>query len=478
MYLGLDLGTSGLKGLLIDDAQSVVAEAQAPLTVTRPHPGWSEQAPADWLTATSAVMADLAGKADLSAVKAIGLSGHMHGATLVGASGDVLRPCILWNDTRSRAEAATLDADPQFRRVSGNIVFPGFTAPKLAWVKTHEPDIFAKTAKVLLPKDYLRLWLTGDAVSEMSDAAGTAWLDTGARDWSDELLAATDMSRDHMPTLVEGSSPSGTLRAELASNWGLPPGIPIAGGGGDNAATAIGMGITKPGQAFLSLGTSGVVFAPTATYAPAPETAVHSFCHAIPDTWHQMGVILSAADALEWYGRLVGQKPAQLTGALTGVTAPGRALFLPYLGGERTPHNDAQIRGAFIGLENETTTEAGTRAVMEAVGYALKDSLDALAATGTDITTLIAVGGGSASKVWLETLASILQTPIALPVAGDFGAAFGAARLGMMAATSDTTLATPPKLHATIDPDAALADAFAAAHTRYKQSYTALKDLS
>ncbi|PTX56287.1 xylulokinase [Litoreibacter ponti] len=478
MYLGLDLGTSGLKGLLIDADQAVVAEAAAPLTVTRPHPGWSEQAPADWLSAASAVMEQLAAKSDLSAVKGIGLSGHMHGATLIDARGDVLRPCILWNDTRSHAEAAALDADPQFRAVSGNIVFPGFTAPKLAWVKAHEPDVFKATAKVLLPKDYLRLWLTGEAVSEMSDAAGSSWLDTGARDWSDDLLAATDLSRDHMPALVEGSASSGGLRAELAANWGLRPGTPVAGGGGDNAATAIGMGVTKPGQAFLSLGTSGVVFAPTASYAPAPETAVHSFCHAIPDTWHQMGVILSATDALEWYGRLVGQKPAQLTGALSGVTEPGRALFLPFLGGERTPHNDARIRGAFIGLENETTTEAGTRAVMEAVGYALKDSLDALAATGTEVNQLIAAGGGSASKVWLETLASILQTPIALPVSGDFGAAFGAARLGMMADTGDTSLATPPKLHATIDPNAALADAFATAHGRYKDTYTALKDLS
>lgn len=478
MYLGLDLGTSGLKGLLIDADQGVVAEAHAPLAVSRPRPGWSEQSPCDWLGATGDVMAALASKADLGTVRAIGLSGQMHGATLIDGRGDVLRPCILWNDTRSHAEAAALDADPQFRAVSGNIVFPGFTAPKLAWVKAHEPDIFKATAKVLLPKDYLRLWLTGDAVSEMSDAAGTAWLDVGARDWSDALLAATDLSRAHMPTLVEGSAPSGTLRAELASNWGLTPGIPVAGGGGDNAATAIGMGITKPGQAFLSLGTSGVVFAPTASYAPAPETAVHTFCHALPDTWHQMGVILSAADALEWYGRLVGQQPSQLTGALSGVTAPGRALFLPYLGGERTPHNDAKIRAAFIGLENETTTEAGTRAVMEAVGFALKDSLDALAATGTEVSQLIATGGGSQSQVWLETLACVLRTPIALPVAGDFGAAFGAARLGMMADTGDTALATPPKLRATIDPDAALADAFAAAHTRYKNTYTALKDLS
>ncbi|GFE66137.1 xylulokinase [Litoreibacter roseus] len=478
MYLGLDLGTSGIKGVVIDDAQQLVAEARAPLTVARPHPGWSEQSPAEWLSATSDVMAALGSQIDMSAVKAIGLSGQMHGATLIDAKGDVLRPCILWNDTRSHAEAARMDADPQFRHVSGNIVFPGFTAPKLAWVKNNETNVFAATDKVLLPKDYLRLWLTGVAVSEMSDAAGTSWLDVGARDWSDDLLAATGLERAHMPSLVEGSAVSGTLRPELASNWGLPAGIPVAGGGGDNAATAIGVGVTKPGQAFLSLGTSGVIFAATERYAPAPDTAVHTFCHALPDTWHQMGVILSAADALEWYGRLVRQTPAALTGALEGVAAPGRALFLPYLGGERTPHNDARIRGALIGLQNETDTAAGTRAVLEGVSFALKDNLDALAATGTQINNLIAVGGGSASRVWLRTLATCLGVPIAVPVSGDFGAAFGAARLGMMAVSNDLTIATPPKIAETLEPEAQHKDAFAEAHIRYRSTYSALRTLS
>ncbi len=478
MYLGLDLGTSAIKVLLIDEDQRLVAEARAPLDVSRPHPGWSEQSPADWLKACSEVMEQLRGEADLSAVKAIGLSGQMHGATLIDKSGDVLRPCILWNDTRSHAEAAVMDADPQFRAISGNIVFPGFTAPKLAWVKAHEPEIFKATAQVLLPKDYLRLWLTGEAVSEMSDAAGTGWLDVGGRCWSEPLLAATDLSMDHMPALVEGSAPSGGLRDTLASKWGLTPGIPVAGGGGDNAATAIGVGVVKPGQAFLSLGTSGVLFAATPSYAPAPETAVHSFCHALPDMWHQMGVILSAADSLEWYSRLTGHSPAELTGALGEMKAPGRACFLPYLGGERTPHNDAQIRGALIGLEHATDTKAGTRAVLEGVAFALKDSADALARTGTDINGLIAVGGGSASRHWLEIMATTLGQPIQIPVAGDFGAAFGAARLAMMAQTGDISLATPPQFSATIDPVAGLQDAFTEAHQRYTETYSALRTLS
>lgn len=478
MYLGVDLGTSSVKGLLINDDQEVVAEARAALSVSRPHPGWSEQSPSDWLSATCDVMAALGAKTDLKAVKAVGLSGHMHGATLIDKAGDVLRPCILWNDTRSHEEAATLDVDPNFRAVSGNIVFPGFTAPKIAWVKNNEPAIFDRTARILLPKDYLRLWLTGEAVSEMSDAAGTSWLDVGARDWSDDLLAATGLTRDHMPTLVEGSAVSGALRDALAKKWGMTPGIPVAGGGGDNAATAVGCGVTKPGEAFVSLGTSGVLFAATPSYAPDAASAVHTFCHALPDTWHQMGVILSATDSLEWYARLTGQTASSLTGALKTMQAPGRACFLPYLGGERTPHNDAQIRGALIGLEHETDTALGTRAVLEGVAFALKDSADALGQTGTKIDSLIAVGGGAASHVWLEIIATVLGLPIEIPVSGDFGAAFGAARLGMMAATGDTTLATAPKIATTIEPVISLQDAFSAAHHRYKQTYKALRTVS
>ena len=292
MYLGLDLGTSGLKALLIDDDQRVVDEAQAPLQVARPHPGWSEQAPDDWLAAAGQALDALAARQDLGRVRGIGLSGQMHGATLLDASDTVLRPCILWNDTRSHAEAAAMDADPAWRRISGNIVFPGFTAPKLAWVAAHEPQLFERVAKVLLPKDYLRLWLTAEHVAEMSDAAGTSWLDTGARDWSDELLARTGLSRAAMPRLVEGSQVSGTLRPDLARRWGLAQGVVIAGGGGDNAASAIGMGVVRAGQGFVSLGTSGVLFAATDGYAPDPATAVHTFCHALPGTWHQMGVIL------------------------------------------------------------------------------------------------------------------------------------------------------------------------------------------
>lgn len=479
MYIGLDLGTSGLKAVLIDDAQAILAEATAPLQVARLAQGWSEQAPSSWLDAADAVMQSLAAQVSLGAVRGIGLSGHMHGATLLDSSDAVLRPCILWNDTRSAAEAAELDADPRFRALTGNIVFAGFTAPKLVWVARHEPAIFARVARVLLPKDYLRLWLTGEAVAEMSDAAGTSWLDVAKRDWSDDLLAATGLTRAQMPRLVEGSDVSGQLRDALATRWGLPHGVVVAGGGGDNAASAVGVGVVKAGDAFVSLGTSGVLFAASDAYHPDAASAVHTFCHALPDTWHQMGVILAAADALNWFAKVADKPAATLTADLGALQAPGKPLFLPYLGGERTPHNDAAIRGAFLHLDHATDSAAMARAVLEGVTHAIRDCHDALTSTGTKITRLIAVGGGSRSDYWVQAIATSLDLPIALPVAGDFGGAFGAARLGLMAATgAGAEVATAPKIARTIDPDTKLTAAFSQAHARYRASYTALKGLS
>ena len=478
MYIGLDLGTSGLKGILMSEAQEVVAEATAPLNVSRPHEGWSEQSPNDWIAAAESVMDALAAHG-LGDVRGIGLSGHMHGATLLDAADQVLRPCILWNDTRSHVEAAELDDDPMFRRLTGNIVFPGFTAPKLMWVQKHEPALWAKVARVLLPKDYLRLWLTGDAVSEMSDAAGTAWLDTGARDWSDDLLTATGLDRSHMPTLVEGSDVSGTLRTGLAARWGLPSGVVVAGGGGDNAASGVGVGVVRAGEAFVSLGTSGVLFAANDGYQPDPASAVHTFCHALPNTWHQMGVILACTDALNWFAGLTGSNAASLTGDLGALQAPGKTLFLPYLGGERTPLNSASVRGAFVGLEHATDRVAATRAILEGVTFAFRDCRDALAATGTKLDSLLAVGGGSKSDYWLRAIATALNCPVQVPVAGDFGGAFGAARLALMAATgAGAEVATLPAIARVFDPDPALKDAFDAGHARHIQAQSAIKGLT
>ncbi|RUW21680.1 xylulokinase [Mesorhizobium sp. M4B.F.Ca.ET.215.01.1.1] len=480
MYLGLDLGTSGVKALLIDAGQTVIGSGHGSLDVSRPHPGWSEQDPAHWIAACETAIAELkaAHPKELAAVKGIGLSGQMHGATLLDAGDKVLRPCILWNDTRSHVEAAALDADPRFRKLTGNIVFPGFTAPKLAWVKNNEPRIFANVAKVLLPKDFLRLWLTGEQISEMSDSAGTSWLDVGRRRWSADLLAATSLDEKHMPSLVEGTAKAGALRAELAARWGVAAGIPIAGGAGDNAASACGMGTVGAGHAFVSLGTSGVLFAANAAYLPNPASAVHTFCHALPDTWHQMGVILSATDSLNWLSEITGKSAGELTTELGDtLKAPTGVSFLPYLSGERTPHNDSAIRGSFTGLAHESGRAVLTQAVLEGVAFAFRDSLEALKTAGTTLTRVTAIGGGSRSRYWLKAIATALQVPVDIPADGDFGAAFGAARLGLVAATGADPLAvcTAPATDATIDPDGGLGGAFADAYQRYRALYPAIR---
>lgn len=483
MYLGIDLGTSGVKVLLMAPDQTVVASATSPLDVQRRQTGWSEQNPTDWISATEQAIEQL--KADhakaLSAVKGIGLSGQMHGAVLLDRADRVLRPCILWNDTRSHVEAATLDADPRFRKITGNIVFPGFTAPKLVWVKKHEPAIFEATAKVLLPKDYLRLWLTGEHISEMSDAAGTSWLDVKHRTWSDVLLEATGLTRAHMPALVEGTQPAGMLRKELAERWGVSGPVTVAGGAGDNAASACGAGTVSAGAAFLSLGTSGVLFAATDRYLPNPESAVHTFCHALPGTWHQMGVILSATDSLNWLSGITGASAADLSAELgESLRAPSSVTFLPYLSGERTPHNDALIRGSFTGIEHATDRSRLTQAVMEGVSFAFRDNLEALRQAGTVLERVMAVGGGSRSTYWLKAIATALNLPVDVPEDSDRGTAFGAARLGLIAATGadPASVCTPPPIARTIEPERSLRDAFEEAYARFRKLYPAIRGVS
>ena len=477
MFIGLDLGTSSLKALLIDDSQNILAEHSVALTVQRPHDGWSEQDPASWCAAVVTALKALVSQADCSGLKGIGLAGHMHGATLIGADDAVLRPCMLWNDTRSHVEAAVMDSDPQFRAITGNIVFPGFTAPKVDWVRKNEPNIFTKIAKILLPKDYLRLFLTGEYISEMSDAAGTAWLNTGARNWSNDLLKACHLTRKQMPSLVEGSDVSGTLRADLAAELGLPQAV-VAGGAGDNAAAAIGAGVVKDGTGFLSLGTSGVLFAANASYKPDPATAVHTFCHAVSGTWHQMGVILAATDALNWLAKLTGQSVSDLTSDLGSVVAPNKTLFLPYLGGERTPHNNAQMRGQFLHLDHATDVKVAARAVLQGVSFAFADCKHALEATGTTLMQALAMGGGAKSDHWLLMLASTLNIPLNVPKSGDFGASLGAARLGMMAGAGvGIEVATQPPLAKTVEPEGSLIAAMADGHARYKHAYNILKNL-
>lgn len=487
MFLGLDLGTSSLKAVLMDERDEIVAEASRPLAISRPHPLWSEQDPDAWWQAALEAVDALKRDAPklLAAAKGIGLSGQMHGAVVLGADRKPLRPCILWNDGRAFAECAEMErAVPDMRTIAGNIAMPGFTAPKLLWLKAHEPDVFRRVAVTLLPKAYLRLKLGGELVEEMSDASGTLWLDVARRDWSDRLLAATGLSRAHMPRLVEGSEPSCRLKSELAARWGMSSAPVIAGGAGDNAAAAIGLGAVLAGDAFISIGTSGVVFATTDKFRSWPEGAVHAFCHALPDTWHQMGVMLSAAGALEWWSRVTGQSAEALIAELdaagdAGEGAPESApLFLPYLSGERTPHNDANARAAFAGLSHAVERADMTRAVLEGVAFGFKDCLEALRQSGTVVERALVTGGGARSRSFVGLIASVLGIPLMLPKRGEYGAAFGAARLGRMAATSEnvSSLGKPPVAE-TLEPDPRRAQRLAERYTRYRTLYPALKEI-
>ncbi len=475
--LGIDLGTSSVKALLLDDDR-VVATASAPLTVQRPEPGWSEQDPHDWWSGLCDCLDDLRLKhpREFRAVRGIGLSGQMHGATLIDADQRVLRPCILWNDGRSAAQCLELElAAPALRQITGNAAMPGFTAPKLLWLREHEPQLFARIAKVLLPKAWLRWKLTGEFIEEMSDASGTLWLAVGQRCWSPVLLAACGLHEDQMPRLVEGTHPAGELRREWVARWGFDATPIVAGGAGDNAAGAVGVGAVTPGDAFVSLGTSGVLWATTAGFAPAADRGVHAFCHALPDTWHQMGVLLCAASCVSWWAGVNGQSEAHLLSELgERPLAPAGCWFAPYLSGERTPHNDATVRGGFLQVSAATQRPAMTQAVLEGVAYAFRDARDALASAGTHLREADLIGGGSRSSFWSQVLASMLDMPLHQIEGSEHGCAFGAARLARAAAGGDASFAKPRRLRS-FEPDRALAQQYDEAHRRWQDIYALLR---
>jgi xylulokinase len=479
VFLGIDIGTSSVKAVLVDENDKAVAQASAPLTVSRPQPLFSEQEPEAWWQAMVSAMGSLPA-AERSAVHAIGLSGQMHGATLLDRFDRPLRSAILWNDGRSARECLELEAlEPRARSITGNIVMPGFTAPKLLWVRHNEPEIFRRTASVLLPKDYVRLKLTGEKVSDMSDASGTSWLDVAKRDWSDEMLAATGLDRSYMPRLVEGSAPSGTLRQEAAELLQLSR-VVVAGGGGDNAASAVGMGVVEPGQAFLSLGTSGVLFVVTDRFRPNPDKAAHAFCHCIPGRWHQMAVLLTAASALDWVVRLTGRSDPEnlLAAAQARGLRRGAPFFLPYLSGERTPHNDPYCRGVFFGMTSDTTDADLAVAVLEGVALAFADGMDVLLEGGGEIGDISVTGGGARSPYWGQLLAAALNRPLTYRQGGEIGAAFGAARLARMALSGEvpeTCCPAPPVRHV-VEPNAELSTLLADRRRIFTRLYRDLKN--
>ena len=484
--LGIDLGTSELKLALVDATGALVASAGAPLTVSRPHPHWAEQHPHDWWDALVAAANALRGRHPdaWDAVRAIGLSGQMHGAVLVDEERRVLRPAILWNDTRSSAQCEELVRRlPSLPEIAGNLAMPGFTAPKLLWVAEHEPAIFRRIGQVLLPKDWLRWRLTATAVSDMSDAAGTLWLDVGRRAWSPQLLQAGGMTLAQMPAVVEGSDVSGHLQRDAAIALGLPEGLPVAGGGGDNAASAVGIGATQPGQGFLSLGTSGVLFVVTDRHRPNPASAVHAFCHALPGRWHQMSVMLSAASCLQWVTRLTGSASEsallERVEALTDAERDRAPLFLPYLSGERTPHNDSHAAGAFFGMDNDTDAARLGHAVIEGVAFGLADGLQALRDAGTEVRRLTLVGGGARSAHWAQLLADTLDIELMTADGAEAGGAIGAGRLAWLAlGRSEADICRPLAARALFQPRAERRAALMARLERFRELYRRTRDLT
>ena len=476
MFLGIDIGTSAVKAVVTGEDGTVAAEASAELQVSRPAPLHSEQDPDDWWAATDKAVQSIDPRYR-KAVRAVGLAGQMHGATLLDGSDRPLRPAILWNDGRSEQECIELEsAEPRSRQITANMAFPGFTAPKLRWVAKHEPEIFSATETVLLPKDYVRLRMTGDKATDLSDASGTLWLDVERRCWSDEMLAATGLSTRHMPRLFEGLEVTGMLRAEVAGNWGMAE-VPVAAGGGDNAAAAVGAGVVADGDAFISLGTSGVSFVATDNLRGDADRGLHAFCHALPGRWHQMSVMLSAAASLDWAANLLCMDVPEMVDTARRAEATATPIFLPYLTGERTPHADAYAKAVFFGMTASTGAAELARAVLDGVAMGLRDGLDVIASAGSSVEAFTVVGGGSRSSYWGQLIAAALERPLVYRQAAAVGPALGAARLAQIACGAGTVqgVCSPPPIIDTVEPDSTLADYFAERQPRFRALYSSLK---
>ena len=439
MFIGIGLGTSSIKMILIDQSQNILATANSSLTVQSPQDGFSEQNPQEWIDSTMECLEALKLKKpiEFSQTISIGISGHMHGATLIDKYGKVIRPCILWNDTRSYQECEEFEKQNfDVRSISGNITMPGFTAPKINWIKNNEIDNFKKIFKVLLPKDYLRFVLTGEFFSEMSDASGTLWLDIQKRKWSDKLLSCSFLEEKHMPELVEGNEQTGFLKKDLKEKFNFINNVKVVGGAGDNAAAATGMGITNKNQSFISLGTSGVFFTPTENFLSNTGDAVHSFCHCLPNKWHLMSVMLSASNCLDWICAITNTSIADTLNNVEQFyndknSIKNSSYFLPYLSGERTPHNDPHIRGSLHSIKTTTNPTDLQYAVIEGVSFGILDGVNSILKVNNNFDKIFMVGGGSKSSFWIELLAALLNRKLSVCDQSEFGAALGVARLAM-----------------------------------------------
>ena len=438
MYLGIDLGTSSMKCLIIgEDQEPIKTVSSEEISLSSPHHGWSEQDPRLWIQALDQCLLKLRQEINLKQIKSISFSGHMHGATCLDKNNQVLRPCMMWNDTRSHQECKEIMSNNSVLDISGNIAMPGFTAPKVLWLKHNDQKLFDQIYKVLLPKDYLRFYLTGEYFSDLSDAAGTYWLDVGQRKWSSELLEASSMQLNQMPTLCEGTEQTGILTKEVADQYGFDAKCKVYGGAGDNAAAAVGLGLFEEGDVSLSLGTSGVIFGSTKNFLKNYDDAIHSFCHCLPNTWHLMSVMLSCTSNINWFKDTFDSTIEEITKDLSQylnskdkiINAP---YFLPYLTGERTPINDPHVRASFHQMGIDSDRASLIYALIEGISFGLNNNYQALSKTGIKLENIFAIGGGSKNESWLKLLASILNRNLSLTDASEAMAAFGAARIAYM----------------------------------------------
>lgn len=482
-YIGIDVGTTSAKAIVIDADGNVVHSVSPTYPFATPRQGWAESDPADWCRASFEALRAITGKFAPEEIAGIGLTGQMHGLVLLDDEGAVLRPAIMWNDQRTATECRELTervGEEEVLRITGNPILTGFTASKIAWVQKHEPEIWERVAKILLPKDYVRYCLSGEFFSEVSDASGTSLLNVGDRAWSDTMLEACGVQRSQMPELTESPVASTRVHASASEATGLKIGTPIIAGGGDQAAGAIGCGIVKPGRMSCTLGTSGVLFAHAERFEAEPEGRLHAFCAAVPNKWHYMGVQLSCAGSYQWYHDNLGgdRSFGELDRTASEVPAGSEGLlFLPYLSGERTPHPDPDARGAFIGLTLRHRQPHLTRSVLEGVTYGLRDALELMRDLGFSAGEVVVSGGGAKSQLWRSIIADVFQSPLVSVNATD-GAALGAAILAMVGtgryasveAACDAIIRPTER----VEPSGAGA-VYEAYYARYRELYPALR---
>lgn len=481
-YLGIDVGTSAVKTVLVDENQAIVCEASSGYEVVYSHPLWAEQSPECWWQAVCETIDRIKSEVPdaFAATRAIGLSGQMHGAVFLDQNDEPLRPAILWNDGRSHEEARVLHAcSPHLAQRAGVMPMAGFLAPKIVWLKNNEPEIFERTHRVLLPKDYIRFRLTGGYYTDMSDAAGSWLLDEENRCWSEEILQVVEIAKAQLPALLEGNQISGAVLPDLQQKWGFDGNVAVVGGAGDCAAGAVGAGIIDEGTTLLSIGTSAVLFTPTETFRPSVPSMVHAFCHALPKRWFQMSVMLNGGSALAWAAQLFGDTPAGLARLVEECfSGPSETVFLPYLSGERSPHNDPYAKGVFFGMTPVSDKHSLAQAVMEGVAFSFADAKDSITRTGTTIDRIYMLGGGARSRIWTQIIASVLNCPISRCKDMDAGPAFGVARLARLAVTGEApeTVCTCPHVMDTIQPDPELSKAYAPRIEQFRRLYILLKN--